>query len=112
MKAVLGAEEQCTLPYLFPFSFNPLLPTQDPANQERGNDISNLSLSGIFEGAWWDACLKSSFAEHPRQSLPGGVQLSPVPGEAELVPSPREPPGLSHIPVLAPARLCPTWDVL
>lgn len=81
-------------------------------HQERGNDISNLSLSGIFEGAWRDACLKSSFAEHPRQSLPGGVQLSPVLGEAELVLSPREPPGLSHIPVLAPARLCPTWDVL
>lgn len=38
------------------------------------------------------------------------MQLSPVLGEAKLVPSPREPPGLSHIPV--PARLCPTWGML
>ena len=36
VKAVLGAEEQCTLPYLFPLSFNPLLPTQDPATSGKG----------------------------------------------------------------------------
>lgn len=95
VKSVWGAEERCTL----------CLP-KILASQERGKNVPNLSLSGIFEGVRGDACLKSSFAKHPRRSLPGGVPLSPVLGEAEMVPSPGEPPGLNHVPV--PARLCPT----
>lgn len=43
VQAVLGAEEQCTLPYLFPLSVNPLLFTLDPATLETRKDISILS---------------------------------------------------------------------
>lgn len=43
--AVLGAEEQCTFPYLFPLRVNPLLPTQDPATLET-TSADQSSLKG------------------------------------------------------------------
>lgn len=48
MEVVLGSEEHCTFPYLYPFSFNPLLPTQGPDKSGKGKGHPQPPLMGYL----------------------------------------------------------------
>lgn len=80
-------------PTFTPSALTLCCPPKVLTSQERGKDIPNLRLWGIFEGA------------RGMMLIPGAA-LPSIPDGA----CPGEPPGLSHVPV--PAGLCPTWDVL
>jgi len=85
VKAILGAEQQCTLPYLFPLSFNPLLPWQ----VRKGEGTSPTSAHRLsLRGYGGDAHPKSSFAKHPSGACPAACGSARCWGRPSWSPAP------------------------